>query len=219
MNPTDLQFRWEDPVDERWNAQGIGGGKCVAVGRIRAGQVVARIFERLQKGSTWMTELTAEIVYRESEGGKFSKSITWGWLGWPLIQLKENVEDQLFGHLRDWYTCWSCGALTCERSMSNRADLVKTGLCFYCMVWFENVAKTMAKPERYVVAGGRLYAIGEEKPGTPDHCKGFGGRRHEIVFNDGRRVVSTNLWSMGEVPPEFRSRFSDNARFEGDGGI
>jgi hypothetical protein len=43
--------------------------------------------------------------------------------------------------------------------------------------------------------------------------RGNGGARYVIEFFDGRRVVSHDLWSSGIVPPKWRERFPDNARF------
>ncbi|CAO0836086.1 putative protein OS=Streptomyces microflavus OX=1919 GN=Smic_80960 PE=4 SV=1 [Streptomyces microflavus] len=42
---------------------------------------------------------------------------------------------------------------------------------------------------------------------------GFGGRRFDIEFFDGRRVTTHDLWSQGTIPPKHRERYQDNARF------
>jgi hypothetical protein len=56
-------------------------------------------------------------------------------------------------------------------------------------------------------------------PGTdkPDHCRGFGGREHTIEFFDGRTIATRNLWHQGTIPPSWRDRLPDNARFAQDG--
>ena len=43
--------------------------------------------------------------------------------------------------------------------------------------------------------------------------RGYGGTRHVIEFFDGRRVVTRDLWSSGVVPPKWRVKYPDNARF------
>lgn len=48
---------------------------------------------------------------------------------------------------------------------------------------------------------------------TPYGSRGFGGHRFNILFHDGRRFVSTNLWCQGDIPEVFRGLMPDNARF------
>ncbi|MEU7039822.1 hypothetical protein AB0A77_02035 [Streptomyces varsoviensis] len=63
------------------------------------------------------------------------------------------------------------------------------------------------EPERRVVVDGQHYVIG------PGNSGGFGGRRFDIEFFDGRRVTTRDLWSQGAIPPKHRRRYPDNARF------
>jgi hypothetical protein len=67
-----------------------------------------------------------------------------------------------------------------------------------------------------VVVKGCHYIIGAEKPTTPRSWRGFGGDRYHIRFNDGREVVSTNLWCQGPIPAQFREQLPDNAEFVKD---
>ncbi|MFB8071104.1 hypothetical protein [Streptomyces californicus] len=60
---------------------------------------------------------------------------------------------------------------------------------------------------RRVVVDGQHYSIG------PGASGGFGGRRFDIEFFDGRRVTTHDLWSQGTIPPKHRERYPDNARF------
>ncbi|WP_275558596.1 hypothetical protein [Streptomyces sp. 5-6(2022)] len=62
-----------------------------------------------------------------------------------------------------------------------------------------------------VVVGGEHYILGEDRPG--DAFKGFGGRRFDIEFFDGRKVTTRDLWYQGVIPPKWRERYPDNARF------
>ena len=59
---------------------------------------------------------------------------------------------------------------------------------------------------------GEHYVICNEFPpkGSP---RGHSGRKFAIQFNDGREVETTNLWSQGTIPDEFKDELPDNARF------
>lgn len=62
-------------------------------------------------------------------------------------------------------------------------------------------------PGRRVVVDGEHYTLG------PGGSGGFGGRRWDIEFFDGRRVTTHDLWSQGTIPPKHRERYPNNARF------
>lgn len=57
---------------------------------------------------------------------------------------------------------------------------------------------------------GTHYVIESEN----DNFRGFGGARFQIEFNDGTKVITTNLWCQGEPKGYWRTQFPDNARFE-----
>lgn len=61
-----------------------------------------------------------------------------------------------------------------------------------------------------VVVDANLYTIGSAKAGG---FRGFSGRRFDIEFFDGRTVTTRNLWDHGVIPPKWRERYPDNARF------
>lgn len=46
------------------------------------------------------------------------------------------------------------------------------------------------------------------------NISGFGGRQFKIIFNDGRKVITNNLWNQGSIPEEFYEKLPDNAKFE-----
>lgn len=67
---------------------------------------------------------------------------------------------------------------------------------------------------RSAIIGNVHYRIADEpRAGAPDHCRGFGGRPHTIEFFDGRTITTRNLWTQGVIPPVWRDRLPDNARF------
>jgi hypothetical protein len=66
-------------------------------------------------------------------------------------------------------------------------------------------------PTKRVVVNANHYLIDEET-GRPEF-RGFAGRRFAIAFFDGRAITTTNLMHQGVIPPKWRERFPDNARF------
>lgn len=63
-----------------------------------------------------------------------------------------------------------------------------------------------------VVIEGVHYTLG--KNGTkPGPYNGYAGRRFAIEFLDGRQVITHDLWYQGPIPPVFRDRLPDNARW------
>jgi hypothetical protein len=85
--------------------------------------------------------------------------------------------------------------------------LVRESCCDSCDFWRQREA--MKDDPRVVRVHGQHYLIGE-----PFLCfRGFGGQRFIIEFFDGRRVESDCLWTQGIIPPHFRERMPDNARF------
>ncbi len=69
--------------------------------------------------------------------------------------------------------------------------------------------------QQRAIIGGTCYVIGVETSKGP---RGFGGRRFDIEFFDGRTVTTTDLWYQGVVSPKWRERLPDNARFATSAG-
>lgn len=204
-----LKFRWEPPVEgDQWNAMD-GGGTCVAVGRIDGGQVVARIFAKDRKGSTWMKDYDAWHIHHEGKGGAARMLIRADLFRLDVAQ--DFAADYLFGALQERIRCTSCGQL--ERvEYLNKDRLVALQLCHGCELWHGRLVHP--RERCHAVIGGVWYTVEREpRPGTPDHCKGFGGARFEIEWLDGRRAVTTNLWRGGDVPDHLRADAPDDARF------
>ncbi|MFF1625581.1 hypothetical protein [Streptomyces sp. NPDC058272] len=63
------------------------------------------------------------------------------------------------------------------------------------------------EPGRRVVVDGEHFTIG------PGDSGGYGGRRFDVEFFDGRKVTTRDLWHQGVIPPKHRERYPDNARF------
>lgn len=65
--------------------------------------------------------------------------------------------------------------------------------------------------DRSVIVGKEHYRIGRD--GEPRAFSGFGGRRFDIQFNDGRKIRTHNLWYQGIIPPKWRDVLAPNAKF------
>jgi len=84
-------------------------------------------------------------------------------------------------------------------------------VCFECNLWAKRL-KEVNPVHKVAIIDGTYYFIGDED--STDFFRGFGGARFQIEFNDGHRVVTTNLWCGGEISPAWRDKLPNNARFE-----
>ena len=109
--------------------------------------------------------------------------------------------------------CKDCGAV--DYSTSYCKGEIKTiidaeGVCFACAYWRDAIAK-----KHEVVIDGHIYSLGNiNKPPNSPHS-GMAGRRFEVEFFDGRRVVTHDLWSGSTVPDRYKHLIPDTARFVG----
>lgn len=85
-------------------------------------------------------------------------------------------------------------------------------MCFSCNFWRDMLKKdSKCLPHRVAIIDGSHYIIAPED--DPDPFRGFGGDRFEILFKDGYRVITTNLWYQGEISEHWKEKFPDNAQF------
>lgn len=79
------------------------------------------------------------------------------------------------------------------------------------MQFWDKILQTADDPRRLFIEG-TSYWVGDDKvlDGTP---RGFGGRKFTIIRKDGHLIETTNLWTQGEVPSEYRQILKDNAAF------
>lgn len=103
--------------------------------------------------------------------------------------------------------CEVCGK-EIERSSYSDSVLCSSE-CFHDHYWMQRVNRQDVPTQ--VVVNGCVYQIGDEN--SSSSFRGFDGRKFEIEFFDGRRVVTTNLWYNGEIPEKFRELLPDNAKF------
>lgn len=85
--------------------------------------------------------------------------------------------------------------------------LLSVKVCYKCDTWIGNWQ--IRDSERVVRIKGQHYIIGDPN----DDVKGHGGRKFIINFNDGRVVVTDNLWHQSNVPEDFALVLADNATF------
>lgn len=73
------------------------------------------------------------------------------------------------------------------------------------LLWYLNSYKTFDN-EPYIVCNGEQFVIGSED----SKMKGYGGRSHLIIKNDGREIETTNLWSQGELSETLKKIIPNN---------
>ena len=107
--------------------------------------------------------------------------------------------------------CKECGGIvsTCYQE-ELRAQLRHRNICFYCYFWLEKL--DVKDYPTTVRVSGTHYMISPDNSSTLGF-KGFGGAEFRIKFNDGRYIVSHNLWCQGDIPERFKDRLPDNAVF------
>jgi len=81
--------------------------------------------------------------------------------------------------------------------------------CFKKNFWNEKV--DYMDDERVVRIDGYHYFI--EPENDTGAFRGYGGSFFKIKFFDGRIIETTNLWSQGKIPQEYRGILYDNAEF------
>jgi len=85
--------------------------------------------------------------------------------------------------------------------------------CFDCSFWLKKQYLAEEDKKRQTIVDGSHYMFMISSEDEHLIFRGFGGREFNILFHDGREVRTSNLWSQGKIPEEFRHLFPDNARF------
>lgn len=79
--------------------------------------------------------------------------------------------------------------------------------------WERLLNEDTLRPKHSVaIIDGHHYIIEDEF--STSSFRGFGGRKFQILFDDGYSVATTNLWYQGEIPQEFGIK--NNAKFKED---
>lgn len=110
------------------------------------------------------------------------------------------------------YKCSKCGEMTKANSTpENNRRMKDEGICSDCDYWMRHVENK--DNDNAVRINGCHYIIGPESGNERPMCAGCGGRKFIILFNDGRKVTTTNLWCQGTIPTHFVKLLPDNACF------
>lgn len=94
---------------------------------------------------------------------------------------------------------WTFGAPSLQRVMEHEEFIVR--------FWEEKVAWLTRSDVARI--DGDHYIVGAED--APNSMRGYGGRKFGIKFNDGRVVITTNLWHQGTIPEAWREKLPNNA--------
>lgn len=109
--------------------------------------------------------------------------------------------------------CKVCGKEENPNNYVNswKEQLLHHKMCHSCNFWRNRLEEdSNLPPHTAVMIDGTHYIIGPDD----DYFRGFGGSKFQIKFNDGTRIVSTNLWCQGKPSPEWTAKFPNNAVFE-----
>lgn len=112
--------------------------------------------------------------------------------------------------------CKICGDIVnYDNFVDDVAKVMKENcLCFSCQLWKERADK-LQNEDKYLhpIIDGTYYTVGDEDS-KETYFRGFSGARFQIEFNDGHKLISTNLWCGGDIPEVWKDKLSNNARFE-----
>lgn len=73
--------------------------------------------------------------------------------------------------------------------------------------WQEKLDFDKENPHKGCVIDNHHYIIDDEDS-KATYFRGFGGAKFRIKFNDGQIITTTNLWHQGEIPENWRDKFS-----------
>jgi len=131
---------------------------------------------------------------------------------WTILSAPFDTKEELFQHEGILEKpCKICGSPVSTNYMDDvKAKLTSNNVCFYCYFWMSKV--DMKNNPRVARIGGTHYYIDDDNP-SPHAFKGFGGSTFRIKFDDGRMVITSNLWCQGDIPSKFKDMLPDNAVF------
>lgn len=125
--------------------------------------------------------------------------------------------------------CKVCGNEFAPAGHYDRVRLIKTGVCADCDTWI--TLWQQRDNESHARIGGHHFIIGNSMDNyvidpndtlqsivakfntMPRGAAGMGGTKAVIRFNDGRVIITNDLWHQGEIPADFAGVLSNNATF------
>lgn len=104
--------------------------------------------------------------------------------------------------------CRICGREFDEPLFSGDCKDICSFECFDQDYW----KRIVAEKDFYLFIDGVSYYLDDES--ATSNFRGFGGCKFFIRMKDtGRVIVTTNLWSQGHIPDNFKDELKDNAEF------
>ena len=90
--------------------------------------------------------------------------------------------------------------------------MVNEKLCFSCLFWVK-IKEQDAVTNNWAVINSEHIIILPDEPESQRQYSGCGGSEFTILFNDGRKIVTHNLWHQGTIPEHFKYIFPNNAKY------
>ena len=162
------------------------------------------------KKKTWFLASNKEetiILHATPQDAISKKLFNWGSLS-ASSETKENlIKDQGI----PVEPCKVCGNVFGTNFHDPvKQKLLEKNICHTCDFWQSK--EDIKDNPRTVRVKGTHYYIEDDKPHNTSFL-GFGGAEFNIKFNDGRLVITHNLWCQGDIPERFRGKLPDNAVF------
>ena len=119
------------------------------------------------------------------------------------------LKDKNGNIIREPRNCKYCGDIY-DASLE-WAIAIEDGSCFSCWFWDDMRKRDAENPARVVIVDGGHYCYDDD---VKDRwMAGFSGSKFHIKFNDGREVITHNLWYQGIIPERVKEHFPNNAVF------
>lgn len=106
-------------------------------------------------------------------------------------------------------TCRICGKQFEGTHWMKPYEDICSKTCFDKNFWLEIIAELERDKYSHPIIDGHCYFVGQEN--DRGAFRGYGGALFYITFNDGHMIYSTNLWSNGQVDPDFTKQLPNNA--------
>lgn len=132
--------------------------------------------------------------------------------GLKMFQVDKAVE--MVSEFYQPFRCRRCGEKELPASWLDGDDLRLAGLCRTCYFWDEKIRWKLEGNKDVVIANHVHYMVRRDGEGIMGGLLGYGGRRWLIKWQDGREMVTHNLWCQGPIPEEYWDQLPDNAVLE-----
>ncbi|MBI9031195.1 hypothetical protein JEZ13_04180 [bacterium] len=113
-----------------------------------------------------------------------------------------------------YFDCKVCGGTIVNETCNEQilVTLKEKGLCIICNHFSEKVDKLNSDgKKKIIIVDGTVYTV---CPDVDGGFKGFGGAEFKIKMNDGREIVTRNMWCGGNITLDhWRDLLPDNAVF------